>query len=351
MFEMKALPTLLALAAIVTGFARPASAQVAPDAGRHAGYEWDHMFPIWGKKLAARGITFPKPWGVGLNYAYANQRVNITDMEIAVNDSEWVNIDDVIVFDEIRSQVHATNLRGDLWLFPFLNVYVMGNYIVESQTDTSISEPFSFTAGATQPGVGGGFGTTLAMGFWGFFGTLDMNFTWNKMEKLADPVSTILLTPRIGRNFGKVGPINLTLWVGAMRQQIGSSTLGSIRLREAIPEPTDEFVDQVQDWYDTLGPVQQAAFERIVDGLQEVDPTIHYRMNKHLASKWNMTIGTDIGITDNFFVRMEVGFIERTQFIGGINYRFDGMPVKEKKKKPQPAAMNFSPTASPSFNF
>jgi len=339
---MKALCAFLALAAVSLGTV-PAAAQVAPDSG-HAGYEWDHMFPIWGKKLAARGITFPKPWGVGVNYAYANQLVEITDMEVAVNDSGFVNLDDVIVFDSVRSQVHATNLRADLWVFPFLNVYALGNYIVESQTDTSISEPFSFTAGAKQPGVGGGFGTTVAFGFAGFFGTFDINFTWNKMEKLADPVSTVLFTPRVGRNFGQVGPINLTMWVGAMRQQIGSSTLGSIRLREAIPEPTDEFVDQVTDWYDGLGPLQQATFERIVQGLQGVDPEIHYRMNKHLATPWNMTIGTDIGLTEDFFVRMEVGFIGRTQFIGGINYRFDGMPTKKPKAKTSAPA---SPTAKP----
>lgn len=327
---MKPLPALVALTVALTSFAGSADAQVAPDAG-NAAYEWDHMFPIWGKKLAAKGVTFPKPWGVGVNYAYANQLVEITDMEAAVNDSDFVNLDDVIVFDSVRSQVHATNVRADLWLFPFLNVYVLGNYIIESQTDTSISQPFAFTAGAKQPGVGGGFGTTVAVGFAGFFGTLDLNFSWNKMEKLADPVSTILFTPRVGKNFGKVGPLNLTLWVGAMRQQIGSSTLGSIRLREAIPEPTEEFVDQVTDWYGGLGPVQQRTFERIVEGIQGADPEIHYRMNKHLASPWNMTIGTDIGLTDDFFVRMEVGFIGRTQFIGGINYRFDGMPTKKKK--------------------
>jgi len=336
---------LLALGVGFCGIVRTAQAQVAPDGG-HKAYEWDHMFPIWGKRLAARGMTFPKPWGVGANYAYADQQVLITDVNVAVNDGDFVNLDDVLVFDSVRSQVHVTNLRGDLWLFPFLNVYLLGNYVIESQTQTTISEPFAFQAGANQPGAGGGFGTTLAFGFAGFFGTLDLNFTWNKMEKLADPVSTILFTPRVGRNFGKVGPVNLTLWVGAMRQQIGSSTLGAIRLRDTISGPSDEFLGQVQDWYDGLGPVRQAAFEQLVEGLQGVDPTIHYRLEKHLAHQWNMTIGTDIGLTDNFFVRMEVGFIERTQFIGGINYRFDGMPVKKKKAKQAAAAPSFSPLSA-----
>src|SRR6187431_2074639 len=185
MVAMRGIFALAAFAVSLTSVS-PARAQVAPDGG-HKGYEWDHMFPIWGTGLAKRGITFPKPWGVGLNYAYVNQQVNITDVEIAVDEGEFVNLDDVIVFDEVRSQVHATNLRGDLWLFPFMNVYLMGNYIIESQTNTSISEPFVFQAGAKQPGVGGGFGTTFAFGFAGFFATFDMNFTWNKMEKLADP--------------------------------------------------------------------------------------------------------------------------------------------------------------------
>lgn len=326
------------LTALAVAFSSaPALAQVAPDGG-HDAYEWDHMFPIFGKRLAKRGITFPKPWGVGLNYAYANQKVNITDVNIAVNDSEFVNLDDVIEFDEVRSEVNVMNLRGDLWLFPFWNVYALGNFVAESRTQTSISEPFAFQAGAVQPGGGGGFGTTFAFGFAGFFGTLDFNFTWNKMEKLADPVSTFLFTPRVGKNFGKVGPVNLTMWVGAMRQEIGAQTLGSIRLRDTISGPSDEFIGQVTDWYDGLGPLQQAVFENVVERLQEADPTIHYQLNKNLAAEWNMTLGADIGITENLFLRTEVGFIGRTQFIWGLNYRFDGMPTKEKKRADKAAA-------------
>jgi len=333
---MKVVFASLALLAVVVSSA-PALAQVAPDGG-HDAYEWDHMFPIFGKRLAKRGLTFPKPWGVGVNYAYANQLVNITDVNIAVDDGDFVNLDDIIEFQEVRSQVQVMNLRGDLWLFPFWNVYALGNFVAESRTKTVISEPFAFEAGAIQPGGGGGFGTTLAFGFAGFFGTLDFNFTWNKMEKLADPVSTFLFTPRVGKNFGKVGPVNLTTWVGAMRQEIGSNTLGSIRLRDTIEGPSDEFIGRVTDWYDTLGPLQQAVVEQVVEGLQAADPTIHYRLNKNLASEWNMVIGADIGITENLFLRTEVGFIGRTQFIWGMNYRFDGMPTRNKPLPAKAAA-------------
>jgi hypothetical protein len=37
-----------------------------------------------------------------------------------------------------------------------------------------------------------------------------------------------------------------------------------------------------------------------------------------------MLIGTEIGLTRAWRVRAEVGFIQRTQVIIGINYRFGG---------------------------
>lgn len=319
----RALGVLCAAACVMTS-GQTAFAQAAPDGGNDP-YEWDHFFPIFGNEVAARGISMPLPWGIGLNYAYIDQPINIDSLEIAVNDSEFVDLSDVIVFDKLNSQVHGLNTRLDLWLFPFLNVYALGNWIVQSNTEVSLSEPIALDAGALQGGGGGGFGTTAAFGFFGFFGIVDINFTWNKLEKLNAPVRTFLLTPRIGKNFGRVGPVRVVAWVGAMRQNIESETRGSISLREAIGGGGDEVAGALSQWYDSLPPVRQELYGGVVgriNQLQERDPVIHYRLDKSLASPWNMTVGTEIGFNDRFQVRAEVGFINRTQVIVGVNYRF-----------------------------
>ncbi len=198
----------LPLCAAILSFSSHALGQAAPDLG-NAPYEWKNAFPIWGKEVAKKGIELPLPWGAGINYSYVDQPIEITSIDIAVNDSDYVDISELIEFEEIRSRVHVLNARLDLWLFPFLNVYGLGLYAPETNTDVTIGAPFSLETGATQSGVGGGFGMTAAFGLGGFFGIVDMNWTWNKMENLNEPVSTFIVTPRFGKNFGKVGPVRL----------------------------------------------------------------------------------------------------------------------------------------------
>lgn len=324
----------------VTTLALPqvAFAQAAPDLG-HAPYEWDHFFPIWGQDVADKGMKLPLPWGAGLNYAYADQQISIDEVSIAVNDSEQVDITEFIEFESVRSRVHVVNARFDLWLFPFLNVYGLGLFTPKANTDVVISEPFKFDAGATQTGVGGGFGATAAFGLGGFFGTVDMNWTWNNMSNLDGPVKSFILTPRVGRNFGEVGGIRVVAWVGAMRQRIGSQTNGSIALDDAV-DPDSDLADRAQDWYDGLSGLEQAIVDPIIDRLQDSDAIIHYDLKKQIKQKWNMTLGGELGFNDRIQLRAEVGFIGRTQVIAGFNYRFGIFSAPKKapgKAAPTPS--------------
>jgi hypothetical protein len=312
----------VALVAVLLALPASALAQ-APDAG-HEPTPWPYTFPLFGEKLAERGIQFPLPFGVGLNYAYIDQPIEISQIAVGLNDGEMVDLSDLIVFDDLSSKVHALNLRVDMWVLPFLNLYVMGNYAIDSQTDVSIAEPFSFDAGANQSGYGGGFGTTLAGGALGFFGTLDLNWTWNKLQKLDQPVGTFLLAPRIGRNFGKLAGLEWIFWVGAMRQSIESETQGEISLSDAVGGD-GSFQGKLDAWYDGLPPARQAVVRELVERIQAGgDPVVHYDLDKAVAFKWNMLLGTEIGITREWRVRAEVGFIKRTQVIIGLNYRFGG---------------------------
>ncbi len=295
----------------------------APDAGNKP-EPWPYTFPFLGHKLAERGIRFPLPLGIGLNYAYADQPIEITRIAVGVNGGQMHDLSKIIKFGDLRSKVQAMNLRVDLWVLPFLNVYVMGNYIYQSETTVPIVEPFSMTAGATQQGEGGGLGTTLSGGAWGFFGTLDLNWTWNKMEKLDKPVGTFLLTPRVGKNFGKWAGMEWILWVGAMRQKIESKTQGAINLKDAVNGSGDgSFQNKLEDWYNGLPPGQQAIVGGIVNKIGGGgNPVINYDLDKAIKYPWNMVVGGELGVTKAFRVRAEVGFIQRTQLVLGLNYRF-----------------------------
>ena len=79
------------------------------------------------------------------------------------------------------------------------------------------------------------------------------------------------------------------------------------------------------DWYDGLPPGRQAVVRALVEQIQAGgDPVIHYDLDKAVAYRWNMLIGTEIGLTREWRIRAEVGFIHRTQLIIGLNYRFGG---------------------------
>src|SRR4051812_49638779 len=57
---------------------RPARAQSAPDLVPGEGPQpWPHVLPFMGKKAAERGINLQLPIGVGLNYLFMAQDVNI----------------------------------------------------------------------------------------------------------------------------------------------------------------------------------------------------------------------------------------------------------------------------------
>jgi hypothetical protein len=302
------------LASAVFAGAREAHAQVGPDGGNKP-YEWKYLFPIWGKRLAAKGMTFPYPFGVGVNYLAARQALDISNVRVALNDGEFIDLSKVVKFSNLGSNVQAANARFDLWVFPFINVYGLVNYLMSSETSVVLSEPFPLTAGAQQSGYGGGFGMTGAFGFLGFWGAVDANFTWNQLSKLDAPVRTFVFAPRVGKRLPLSKSVNLSLWVGAMRQDIQADTSGSIKLSEAVGGGDEATVEgQIANW-----ARQQGIGDRFPTG---GDPVIHYKLDKALADPWNMLVGMEANINQKVQVRTELGFFGRTQVLIGINYRF-----------------------------
>ncbi len=300
----------------------PAARAEAPDAANEP-YQWDYVFPILGRQAATRGIKFPFPFGIGLNYAVINQDIKITNLKVAVNDSDYVDLGKFVQFSRTSSSVKGLGGRFDLWVFPFLNVYGIATYALDSDTDVSLAEPIQLNAGASQGAYGGGFGVTGAFGVRGFFATLDVNFTWNKVEALDRAVGTFLLTPRVGKRLRLSRSVYWTGWVGAMRQSIQADTEGAIALDDVIGEPKDSVNAKVKDWYDSLSPAGKAVVGNLAERFQGAPaPVIHYKLDKSLADPWNMLLGMEADLNQKVQFRTEVGFIGRTQIILGINYRF-----------------------------
>jgi hypothetical protein len=328
--------------------------------------EYPYLLPIWGQKVTKKGFDLPNPVGVNLNYLTQKSDIIISDLQVGFNNGPLYNLDEIVRIDEAKTTTNGINFRPDFWIFPFLNVY---GILAQSNTSTAIKagvwipdssswhKILDINTKANFHGTTYGFGFTPTMGIAGFFFALDMNFTWTDIDQLDKPAYAFVLGPRLGRNFRFKNPSrSLAVWVGGFRIQLNNSTAGSLSTSSLFP--TDQWQskidtgyikvssaqDQVNAWWNGLTPPEQknpinvakyntanAALGRagqILDAASQVvtnasESTIQYSLNKRPKDAWNFIIGSQFQLDKRFMIRAEYGFLgTRTQFIGGLQYRF-----------------------------
>ncbi len=294
--------------------------------------EYDYIFPIWGKDVVKRGFNIPYPVGLNLIGMYITQPINISELQLSLNDGALTPVP-VVKFGSNSSTVLTTNFRADLWLFPFLNVYGMYG-VAQANTTVELTSPAQFTSSVDQPGQYYGVGLTTAFGIWDHWGSVDVNWAWADLEKLSEPV----LTNVIGLRFGHTFPLNdkgmkLAAWVGMMSANVASVTDGSILISDALPQEVldalEEFSEgyQESEWYQNLQRWQQAAVDELMQRLSESDnpllnSTVNYNINKALAVPTNMLLGAQWEINKEWVLRAEAGLFGRWSAMLNLNYRF-----------------------------
>src|SRR5206468_1168474 len=200
------------------------------------------------------------PLGFNLGGFYANQDILISDLGLGFNSpAQPVSF---IQFAGAEATLTNVNVRTDLWLFPFLNVYGMvgtGN----GHTTVHISAPVQFTTTADFKGTNAGIGLTGAFGFRRNFVVVDFNHQWGFSSLLDNPVLVNVLSMRLGKAF-RVG-------------------------------------------------------QRLGGGLDTT--VVNYTLNKKVADPWNLLIGGTYDVGRHWGLRGEVGFIGRVSFLLMGNYR------------------------------
>ena len=330
--------------------------------------EYPYALPILGAKAAARGYDLPYSAGLGINYLWQESDLIIEDLFVGFNNGPMYDLDEIVRFEGAVATASAINFRPDIWLLPFLNVYGL---FTKAKTSTEIaaglwlpdannvwSEVTSFSSKAEFDATGFGIGMTPTMGVAGGWIALDMNVTWQSISALDKPVMTFVFGPRFGKSFKfRNNPqSNIAFWVGAFRLHLKSETSGSLALNEVIPidglqDKVDAGMDKVaeteiavDEWWAGLtpieqaNPVNQAKYETAnrtlettgnllnsIDGALNDDQTatVQYSLNKRPKDAWNFVVGSQYQINKHFMIRAEAGFLgSRTQFIGGLQYRF-----------------------------
>jgi hypothetical protein len=303
--------------------------------------KYPYSLPIFGNFLHDVGVDLPYPVGIMGNFFYGVQDILITDIAIGVKgaraggvDIPLTDITRIIEFSEVKATAFSLNVRPDIWILPFLNLYgIIGK--AWAVTDVNISYPIEIRALAELDGMSFGIGGTFAGGVGKYFAVLDINKVWTYMSNFDEPVGTSVISPRFGRTFpvGKNPESNIGFWIGAMRISMGGITNGVIALKDVLPQEVwdnlDNKVDDFNDWYDSnparWGEKPVENLKDIVDGIAE-DPggsTIQYSLAKEPLGPWNMVIGGQYQYNKHWQFRAEGGVIgNRKSLLISGNYRF-----------------------------
>ncbi len=310
--------------------------QIYTDSIKQVNY--DYIFPILGQQVYKRGFDIPYPIGVMGNFIWMSQGITIDNLQLGLqNDDTDIPLTpvDFIGFGDNTNTSYSINVRPDIWVLPFLNVYgLFGKG--QSHTEVNLVKPIELKSIVDQGVRTLGFGIMGAGGIGPVWFSVDANFTWNKPELLEEATRVNILGLRIGHTFVfKNNPErNIAIWAGGMRLFMNTKTAGAIKLGDAIPPETwariDEIVVNYWNWYDNEAtPPQKVIADKvltpIVDRLDQADgdAIISYSMDKQTKELWNGIIGAQFQLNKRWMLRTEFGIIgDRKSALASVNYRF-----------------------------
>lgn len=289
----------------------------------------DSTFPIWGAEARARGYNIPLPFGVNLSYMNIRQNIDVDSITFSGlklgNHPIPSDLFDIDV-GHTRERSKSENLRLDMWVFPFLNIYgLVGHTKGSSISSVSVdADPSKYTGidriiassvhGLNQSGdlqdidfaldfkgTTWGTGFTLAGGYEKWFALVDTNYTRTDFDILDGKISAVTVSPRVGYRFDMPaisGPSHLSLWIGSMYQDVDQ-----------------EFKGNLSDLH------MPAELQPLIDTVNQ-DNAGRFDVKQHLTSPWNTLIGAQYELTQNFNLLTEIGFNERNSFFLAGEYRF-----------------------------
>ena len=264
--------------------------------------------PIWKEEAEARGYTLPEAFG--LNVSYMKQTQDISVDSIGFDGSipalfPWNpphQIGDIVDIESVGNGTQMSEvltLRGDVWLFPFLNLYgIVGSLKGYSETDIKINikgPKGNLPLGTTSfrldlNGTLYGAGFVLAGGYKDVFTLVDASYTETDLNVIDGAISSIVISPRIGYDFTRLGT-PLRLWVGAMYQDVEQSLSGN------------------------LDDVGLGALSKYIDDGR-------FNVEQHLVTPWNPIVGMQYKIHDRLYLLGEAGFGDRKSLFLTVDMRF-----------------------------
>jgi len=328
---------------------------------------YNALLPIFGKKVRELGFDLPYSAGISVNYLWQKSEISISNVNVGFNNGPLYDVDQLLRFNSTTAESNGVNIRPDIWVFPFLNVYgILANAQSTTNVDVSIWVPrineseeiFSIQTNPDFNTTTTGFGITPTAGFLGGWIAFDMNFTWTDVDAQEKPVFAFVFDPRIGKTFDLAKPNrNISFWVGAFRLKVNRDTRGSLPLGEVLPiaewgqkvstgqERVGAAQVELDTWWEDLSPVDQRNPVNIAkrEGNQKKldlasnflnaaenavntadSSSLQYTLDKKQKSMWNFVVGSQFQLNKSWMIRAEYGHASgRDQVFCGLQYRFN----------------------------
>ncbi len=324
-------PLSLLCSALVTFSTTPLQAAENGNlVGPQASSDNEHMFPIWGKEARERGYVLPKTYGFSFSYMTMDQPLKINSINlsgpIAGTNNDLSSVSDALFSDHLdisdaTQKAQNFTLRGDTWLFPFLNVYGLLGYtegtsqapihckpgrptnpighplalIVDQLcgTDNTTSQQVG-TFDLDYQGITYGVGMTVAGGYENWFTIVDINYSRTDLDILDGHIDSLVISPRFGYRFMPQGK-ELRVWVGGMYQGVQQEMGGNL--------------NQILS-----GQIASIVNSAVPDG--------KFNVEQELQAEWNTTLGFNYVLNPSWDIIGEVGLGQRTSAFVGLGYRF-----------------------------
>lgn len=240
--------------------------------------------PLLVEKFEKFGYEAPLPFGASLGAMFATQNFVMDKIRIDGNAVEAFEI------NSARGTNTMLMPKVDMWLLPFLDLYVFGGVMTGSMNinvilydlpvigDRNLPLEFDFDGGM----LGGG--GTLAGGYKWLFAMFDANYSKVNLSTFESKIDMVMASARLGATASGTD-WDAMFWAGGMYQNMDQTLQGLHQLELGGTEVLVEVDVGVQD-------------------------------------DWNMVVGSRLQAGRHLALLIEGGFIGRKQLFTNIEYRF-----------------------------
>jgi hypothetical protein len=206
--------------------------------------------PFYADEVRKLGFELPKTYGIGLIGLWQNVDIDLFDVTVGgISVVEDIPLIDALG-SKFSSNIKSLQVRGDMWILPFLNLSVVGGNL---KTDTDVTLRFTptfqkiyklktgedlpefvdFPSNTTAQTLG--FGLTTGLQYENLIFTASATYAWALTNETESKINTLILLGMVGYDFGDLGMQVLT---GVQYQKTDRMVLGRI-FPEGRPDPVE----------------------------------------------------------------------------------------------------------------